>query len=205
MIAWKKISSQFGNPSGWLGSLAGFIMAHRKSNLERNNWAVKMLNLKPEDHVLEIGFGPGVAIQKMAEIITEGKIYGMDRSNVMLGQAIKRNREEIASGKVKLIPGDVEELPFFDVTFDKVLDINSFQFWDRKIEDLLRIKKYIKPGGIIMIVHQPRKPGSRDSETIEIGHTFSDIFRQAGFKDVKTEIKRMKPVSVVCITGVNAQ
>ncbi len=164
-----------------------------------------MLKLMPEDHVLEIGFGPGVAIQKIAEIITDGMVYGIDRSKVMYDQAIKRNRQEIASGKVKLFLGEVSELPSFDVTLDKVLDINSFQFWDRKVEKLIRIKANMKPDGIIAIVHQPRKPGSSDTGTIEIGNTISDSLRQAGFRDIKTEIKHMKPVSVVCVTGVNRQ
>ena len=52
----QNIISQFSNPHGLLGRLAGTIMAHRPSNQERNRWTVDLLEIQPDDHVLEIGF-----------------------------------------------------------------------------------------------------------------------------------------------------
>ena len=92
MSLWSKIAAQFGKPTGLLGNLAGFIMASRSSNVERCNWAVSLLNLQSTDRVLEIGFGPGIAIQKMSEIVKEGVIWGIDHSDIMLKQASKRNK-----------------------------------------------------------------------------------------------------------------
>lgn len=54
--------SQFGRPRGLLGRLAGRIMASRGSNLARNQWAVELLEVRPDDRILEVGFGPGVAV-----------------------------------------------------------------------------------------------------------------------------------------------
>jgi hypothetical protein len=34
----EKVVAQFARPTGIWGDLAGFIMAHRPSNLERNEW-----------------------------------------------------------------------------------------------------------------------------------------------------------------------
>ena len=75
MSLWEKIAEQFGKPSGFLGSIAGFIMAKRSSNIERNEWGISLLNIQPSDHVLEIGFGSGVGIQKMSDLITDGIIH----------------------------------------------------------------------------------------------------------------------------------
>ena len=50
-----KVAEQFGKPSGFLGSIAAFIMAKRSSNVERNVWGVSLLSIQPSDHVLEIG------------------------------------------------------------------------------------------------------------------------------------------------------
>lgn len=47
-------------------------MAHRHSNQQRNLWAVSMLEVRPTDRVLEIGFGPGVAIAELAGRATQG-------------------------------------------------------------------------------------------------------------------------------------
>ncbi len=65
----EKISLQFGNPHGALGNLAGFIMSHRASNVERITWAITLLDVKPENNVLEIGFGPGVGIAMLHECL----------------------------------------------------------------------------------------------------------------------------------------
>lgn len=202
MFLWNKISKQFGKPIGCFGYLAGFIMAHRKSNIERNRWSVELLKLQSDDHVLEIGYGPGLAIQTLSEIVTDGVVYGLDHSELMLKQAVKRNRKEIENGRVKLVLGSVSGLPAFNTAFDKVLDINSFQFWDRPVEALIKIHKHMKPGGIIVIVHQPRKPGAMESDTLEAGNKFSGFLQQAGFKNIRMEVKDMKPVPVVGVTGM---
>jgi hypothetical protein len=56
--------SQFGNPHGLGGRIAGWIMATRPSNKERSAWAIDLLDPQPDDAVLEIGYGPGVAIER---------------------------------------------------------------------------------------------------------------------------------------------
>ena len=53
---------QFGHPRGTAGSVAGWVMAHRSSNRRRNNWVVSLLDVQPGERVLEIGFGPGLAV-----------------------------------------------------------------------------------------------------------------------------------------------
>jgi tRNA G46 methylase TrmB len=42
-------------------------MAHGRMSVKLNTWAVYKLDVEPDDYVLEIGFGPGVAVQKIAK------------------------------------------------------------------------------------------------------------------------------------------
>jgi len=56
------IVQQFGKPSGPLGVLAGLIMRMRASNRVRNLRTVELLEIQPADRVLEVGFGPGLAV-----------------------------------------------------------------------------------------------------------------------------------------------
>lgn len=72
----------FGQPNGLLGKIGGKIMA--ASNQQINQWTVSLLDVKPSDRVLEIGFGPGVAAKKISDILLEGKYVGIDVSSVML-------------------------------------------------------------------------------------------------------------------------
>jgi ubiquinone/menaquinone biosynthesis C-methylase UbiE len=204
MSLWEKIAEQFGKPSGLLGSIAGFIMARRSSNIERTEWGISLLNIQPSDHILEIGFGPGVAVQKMSDLVTDGIIYGIDHSELMVKKASNRNNKAILSGKVKLISASVSELPAFDQPIDKVIDINSFQFWEDPVNTLKEIKNNMKYNGIIAIVHQPRKPGATEQDSTEAGDQFSKYLEKAQFKNVRIEKKMMKPVSTVCVLGANS-
>ncbi|HEX9401806.1 MAG TPA: hypothetical protein VF912_16975 [Anaeromyxobacter sp.] len=63
---------QFGKPSGLLGTIAGLIMRARPSNRERNVRTLVLLDIRPEDHVLEVGFGPGLAVALAAELASRG-------------------------------------------------------------------------------------------------------------------------------------
>lgn len=201
MSLWQRIAAQFGNPRGIAGQIAGFIMAHRQSNIERSEWAVSLLDLKPTDRVLEIGFGPGVTIQMMSGIVSDGLILGLDHSAVMVRQASRRNRESISSGRVRLLHGSLSDFPPDEGPFNRILDINTFQFWKDPVDALKSLKAQLCPGGVIAIVHQPRKPGAEDDDTARAGKKCAELLREAGYQEVTIEQKRMKPVSATCVLG----
>ena len=93
----KAMVGQFLRPHGLGGRAAGWVMAKRGSNRERNIWAVGLLDVQPHDRVLEIGFGPGIAIQEFARHATSGLVVGVDHSEVMVRQARKRNAAAVQS------------------------------------------------------------------------------------------------------------
>ena len=203
MEIWKFVVSQFGKPEGLFGKLAGFIMSTRPSNIERSDWGISLLDVQPTDKVLEIGFGPGIAIHKMSALTNEGMIYGIDHSELMYKQATKANTQAIEQGKVKLFHTSVAMLPPFEQRLDKILDVNSFQFWEQPIEWLTALRAVMSEDGVIALVHQPRKPGVTEADSEQAGKTFSAYLEQAGFQEVTIERKPMKPVSVICILGKN--
>lgn len=57
------IVSQFQRPRGILGRVVGWILSGRGSNLQRNRWTVRLIAPARGDKVLEVGCGPGVALQ----------------------------------------------------------------------------------------------------------------------------------------------
>jgi SAM-dependent methyltransferase len=91
------VRAQFGRPTGLSGHGGGLLMAHRSSNRRRNAWAVSLLDVRPDDCVLEIGFGPGLAIRELARLATEGHVCGIDHSELMLPRARRLNIEAIAA------------------------------------------------------------------------------------------------------------
>jgi SAM-dependent methyltransferase len=197
-----RIRAQFGRPTGFLGRLAGWIMAHRSSNRRRNAWAVSLLDVQRDDRVLEIGFGPGIAIRELSRIVVEGYVCGLDHSDLMVRQAAKRNAEAVRRGQVDLRLGSVERLPAFEAPFDKILAVNTMQFWERPAERLRALRRLLSSGGRVAIAFQPRGPGATDAAAAARGGEIAAALRDAGFSQVRLETLALKP-AVVCALGVN--
>lgn len=196
------LREQFGHPTGFWGSIVGKIMAYRPSNKDRIRWTISLLNIKPDDRLLEIGFGPGFAIELASRVATEGFIAGVDHSEVMVRHAGKRNARALQAGKVMLQLGSSSNLPKFDEPFDKVFSINSIHFWNEPIDCLRELRKLLKPGGLIAVTIQPRSRGATDATTMEIGKEVAMNLERAGFSQCRLEIRQTKPVSVACALGI---
>src|SRR3984957_15042542 len=117
----RDVIGQAHRPRGAAGRVTAWEMARRPSNRQRNRGVVSLLAGHPADRVLEIGFGPGVAIAELARA-GAGHVYGIDHSAVMLKQATRRNAAAIRAGRVTLINASVGQLPAaLDGPFDAIL------------------------------------------------------------------------------------
>ena len=180
----RRVRAQFGRPAGFSGRVAGWIMASRPSNRRRNVWAVSLLDVQRRDRVLEIGFGPGLAIREISRRAVEGYVCGLDHSEEMLRQAAERNAAAIRTGRVDLRLDSVDCLPAFAEPFDKVLAVNAIMFRDRTIGRLEALRRVMRPGGRIAIAHQPRGPGATDATATARGEEIAAALTQAGFSEV---------------------
>jgi ubiquinone/menaquinone biosynthesis C-methylase UbiE len=195
------IVQQFGQPTGLVGRVVGLVVATRRSNRERNRGTIELLDIQPDDRVLEIGYGPGLAIQWAAERAVRGKIIGVDHSDVMHRQAARRNAPAINAGLVELHMASVDALPAFDSPFDKVFAVNVHLFWPDSVRVLARLAALMKPGGTIALTFQPRSRGATNEDTRRGAERIAESLRAAGFGDVRAEILPMKPVDAVCVLG----
>ena len=194
--------AQFGRPTGLWGRAAGLLMAHRPSNRRRNAWAVSLLDVRRDDRVLELGFGPGLAIRELSHIAAEGYVCGIDHSELMLRWARRRNADGLRRGVVDLRLGSVDELPAFDALFDKILAVNAMMFWREPVARLAEFRRLLRPGGLIAVAHQPRGPGATDETSAAKGREIAVALIRARFTEVRLETMRLKP-AVVCALGVN--
>src|SRR5437660_2188525 len=86
----RDVIGQAHHPRGAAGRVTAWEMAHRPSNRQRSVWVVSLLGVQPADRVLEIGFGPGRAVEELVRA-GAGHVSGIDHSDVMLRQASRRN------------------------------------------------------------------------------------------------------------------
>lgn len=163
----------FGRPSGVLGRLGGMILA--RTNRRYAAWVVDLLDVRQPDRVLEIGFGPGVAIQMLAA--RAAYVAGVDPSAEMLRQATRRNAAAISDGRVELRRCSADDMPFVDGNFDKALAINSMQLWPDKLAGLREVSRVLRHDGQIAMAFTAYSGQQREGVT--------ELIAEAGFSDCR--------------------
>ena len=201
------VIGQFRQPRGWVGGLAGWIMAARPSNRLRNAWTLDLLDLRPGDRVLEIGHGPGIALALAAARVPEGRIVGLDHSAAMHSQAARRNRTAIREGRVRLLVGSIEDpapLVASDLAqpFDKIFAVNVTQFWDDPVAVFRLIETLLVPDGTVAITHQPRAGVKTDAAALRTAETIRRAMADAGLTRLRIERLTMLSPNAVCVLGM---
>lgn len=113
------IFQQFRQPTGWMGWGIGQLMALK--NRSRSEWVIDLIQVQPEDRILEVGFGSGADIRRASALATHGFVAGIDHSAVMVQQARNRNAKAIQAQRVDLQCAAADAIPYADANFDKIL------------------------------------------------------------------------------------
>ncbi|MCC8164723.1 MAG: class I SAM-dependent methyltransferase [Planctomycetes bacterium] len=113
---------------------------------------VDVLNPAPDDVVLDVGCGGGLAIKLLAE--KAAMVYGIDYSDVSVAKAEAYNRDAVKAGRVIVKQAEVLDMPFDRGLFSLVTAIETTYFWDR-VDDCYRaIHDILKPAGrFAVLVH----------------------------------------------------
>lgn len=126
------------------------------------NRALKRLNIKSGETVLEIGFGTGHSLVQIAERVgDQGKVYGIDLSTGMLEVSKKRLKKTGLMDRVKLNCWDALDMPYQDNQFDAVFMSFTLELFDtHEIPEVLcRIRRILKPDGRLGVVSMSKENG----------------------------------------------
>ena len=197
---WKgRLARQFGKPEGRMGRLVGHAMSVR--NAARSKWVVSLLDIEAVDRVLEIGFGSGRDLRRVASLATQGLTAGVDHSPEMVKMARGKSIGAILSGRADIRLGSADAIPFPDACFTKAFSINAIQFWrDRRVA-LLEVSRVLRPGGLVAIALEPR--GASNPElALENGRVIAADMEAAGFHEVRLESAAFGRVPTICAIGL---
>ncbi|NJW51926.1 bifunctional demethylmenaquinone methyltransferase/2-methoxy-6-polyprenyl-1,4-benzoquinol methylase UbiE [Salinimicrobium oceani] len=117
-------------------------------------WRKKVINMVAETNpqsVLDIATGTGDLAISLAKTGAK-EIVGLDLSEGMLAVGRKKIAEEQLTGKIEMIQGDSEALPFDDNRFDAItvaFGVRNFENLEKGLSEILRV---LKPGGIFVIL-----------------------------------------------------
>ena len=189
-----------GNPRRPEGE-AGRAMLVRmnESHAQLVEWGLAQIDLRAGDTVLDIGCGGGNTLARMAQRVTEGHLVGIDYAETSVEASRAFNAGLIEAGRMEILHGSVEHLPFADGQFDAVVTVESFYFWPSPEESLKEAARVIRRGGTFLLLAEiygrddlPEgicaKIAGYDL-TNPTPEEFERLFRAAGFSDVTMDFK----------------
>lgn len=114
-----------------------------------------MLDVKPGERVLEIGYGTGEALAELATASGPGgQVSGIDISDGMRDQAQQHLAATGLADRVTLTSGDAASLPYLDGSFDAVFMSFTLELFDTpEIPTVLdECKRVLLPSGRLCVV-----------------------------------------------------
>ena len=144
-----QVEHQARKPQGTLGVVMGWFL--ERGNAVQNRTTVEALCPAPGAAVLEIGFGPGHALEMLSRKAPLALIAGADHSELMVETARRRLEPRRGPAALDLRVAEAERLPFADEAFDLVYAVNSYHQWPDQEAALAEIAGVLKPGGEVVL------------------------------------------------------
>jgi ubiquinone/menaquinone biosynthesis C-methylase UbiE len=199
------LAGQFARPSGWPGR---YLVGRYLDRLSRgmNRLALEQLDVRPGDHVLEIGFGGGALLTALLDM--GATTTGVDASEAMVERAGERFRRAIMADALKLHRANAESMPLADASVDRAVSVNSLYFW--KPSAFAELGRVVRPRGRLVLCFQ-----APEAVRAWPGHVFGfgvftegeviALMEEAGFAAVASE-RRVDPKlgAFFCLTGLRS-
>ena len=118
-------------------------------------WGVSHFEIETDSKILDIGCGGGRNIERFSRQISEnGRVVGIDYSEVSVEKSIELNKAAIERGNVNVLQASVSDMPFYDETFDIVTGFETIYFWPDFINDLKEVNRVLKKGGMVFFCNE---------------------------------------------------
>ena len=181
-------------PSGWLGKM---MFRNPRGHYKAFRLTLEKLALKPDDILLEIGCGGGVLLNMALESVTQAK--AIDHSPDMVQIAKEKNQEAVSEGRVEIVQGTAESLPWDDNSFACATANQMFFFIDKPTIVLKELYRVLKPGGRLVITSIEGSTLTRllflpwaRSMHFYMNREMESMLKEAGFQT--PEVKKMEGV-----------
>lgn len=140
----KQLQEEFNQ---WAAAGRGDAMEDHHSDI--TNQTVPLMGLRPDDRVLDLGCGTGWATRRLARLVPQGEVVGIDVADEML-----RRAEQASQGfkNVRYVWGSAENIPAKDGAFTKILSVESFYYYADQGRALDEVRRVIASGGSLFIL-----------------------------------------------------
>jgi len=180
--------TQFELPRGFAGRVTLMFMNLGHKSIYES--VAKLLELRPEDSLLEIACGNGHFIKNYASHVHS--VAGLDLSELCIKLATKKNKKRIVAGSAEFVQGEATQLPWKDNKFSATTSMASFMMFPKPVESLKEMYRVLRPGGRVVVCIEWNAEDEKDhSKNIKkYGmhlYTENDVrnmLKEAGFSDI---------------------
>jgi ubiquinone/menaquinone biosynthesis C-methylase UbiE len=168
--------------------------------------------LTPQDErILDIGCGTGKFGSRVLARFPNAQVVGLDLSHGMLAHG--QLRSEASDGRLLLVQGDSQRLPFADDSFDVITCTHSFHHYPSQAKVLAEMHRVLRPGGRLLIIDGDRDRwwGYLVFEVLVVmmegavhhvgSRTFRQMYKDAGFIQV-SQRRRRGPLPFLLTVGL---
>ena len=161
----------------------------------RIRWAVDFMDIRPNDHILEIGCGPGAGAELICSRLETGRLFAIDRSESGVDRTRRRCAKFIDAGRLTVRQIDLATLRVPVKRLTKVFAFNVNLFWVRDCADeVALLHERVLPGGAVYLFFDANRP-----ELVpNIVRKASDSLQRGGFR---VSVVDQKAPPVVAIIG----
>jgi len=161
------------------------------------DWGLGHVRIEAHDTILDVGCGGGRTLSKLAEVVTQGKVYGIDYAEESVAASKRTNARWIDMGRVEVRHGSVSQLPFEAGTFDLVTAVETHFWWPDLPADIQEIYRVLRPGGTLVVIAEVYKGANTtvaklaEQNATRIGMRLLDTeehrawFANAGYSEVR--------------------
>jgi len=151
------VESMFDSIAWWYDFLNHFL----SFGIDRF-WRRKAIRIISESYtnpyILDVATGTSdLAIAAMK--LNPSKIAGIDISQKMLEIGKEKIEKKGFAGKIELMPGDSEKIPFGDSVFDVAMVAFGVRNFSDPLKGLSEMKRVIRDGGMIMVLEFSKPSG----------------------------------------------
>jgi arsenite methyltransferase len=148
---------------------------------------LEKMRLAPTDNVLDVGCGAGWLSRRVAKLVPQGRVVGMDVSDEMIRHA---RRASADFENLLFVAGEAAEIPWEANFFSHVVSVESAYYWPDPAAGIREILRVLEPGGSawILINYYRDNPHSHQWGTLLAVKThllsaaeWCELFREAGF------------------------
>ena len=121
----------------------------------RIRWAVDLMDVQPDDNVLEIGCGPGAGAELICRRLETGRLFAIDRSESGVDRTKRRCAKYVDAGRLIVRQIDLATLRVPVKRLTKVFAFNVNLFWVRECADeVALLHDRVVPGGAVYLFYE---------------------------------------------------